>query len=235
MGKIDNLDTIQGDDTVKVVGTDPSTGKTVNVTFDLSSDGKSAYQIALDNGFEGTESEWLNSLIGATGADGADGEDGQGVPTGGTAGQVLVKVDETDYNTEWVDNEATVDEELSLSSTIVTSTNLLPAHLNGMNEVSGTSANVVITINSVTALDFPIGSVVQFKRTSDDYDVIIQQGTGATVTETRTYANHQVINMWHKSLNVWEVLDPVTPIVVLTQLEYDALTPVSGVFYFITE
>lgn len=28
---------------------------------------------------------------------------GQGVPAGGTAGQTLAKVDETDYNTEWVD------------------------------------------------------------------------------------------------------------------------------------
>ena len=35
------------------------------------------------------------------GADGNDGADGQGVPVGGTAGQVLKKVDATDYNTEW--------------------------------------------------------------------------------------------------------------------------------------
>ena len=30
-------------------------------------DGKSAYQIALDNGFSGTESEWLESLQGSAG------------------------------------------------------------------------------------------------------------------------------------------------------------------------
>lgn len=34
--------------------------------------------------------------------DGTDGAAGQGVPTGGTAGQVLAKVDGTDYNTQWV-------------------------------------------------------------------------------------------------------------------------------------
>lgn len=34
--------------------------------------------------------------------DGTNGTNGQGVPTGGTAGQVLAKVDGTDYNTEWV-------------------------------------------------------------------------------------------------------------------------------------
>ena len=39
---------------------------------------------------------------GVDGADGADGADGVGVPVGGTTGQVLAKIDGTDYNTEWV-------------------------------------------------------------------------------------------------------------------------------------
>lgn len=38
---------------------------------------------------------------GAPGANGQDGADGVGVPAGGTAGQVLAKVDGTDYNTQW--------------------------------------------------------------------------------------------------------------------------------------
>lgn len=36
------------------------------------------------------------------GTNGQDGQDGVGVPTGGTQGQVLAKIDGTDYNTEWV-------------------------------------------------------------------------------------------------------------------------------------
>lgn len=36
-------------------------------------DGKSAYEIAVDNGFEGTEQEWLESLKGKDGTDGTDG------------------------------------------------------------------------------------------------------------------------------------------------------------------
>jgi hypothetical protein len=40
---------------------------------------------------------------GATGAQGVQGEAGIGVPAGGTAGQVLAKVDGDDYHTEWVD------------------------------------------------------------------------------------------------------------------------------------
>ena len=37
-------------------------------------DGKSAYEIAVDNGFEGSESEWLASLKGSKGDDGSDAE-----------------------------------------------------------------------------------------------------------------------------------------------------------------
>lgn len=39
-------------------------------------DGLSAYEIAVQNGFTGTETEWLNSLVGQDGEDGADGADG---------------------------------------------------------------------------------------------------------------------------------------------------------------
>ena len=38
--------------------------------------GKSAYQIAVDNGFVGTEKQWLASLKGEPGTDGTDGVDG---------------------------------------------------------------------------------------------------------------------------------------------------------------
>ncbi|MGN0797859.1 MAG: S1C family serine protease [Christensenellales bacterium] len=38
--------------------------------------GLSAYEIAVQNGFEGTEAEWLESLKGADGADGVDGSNG---------------------------------------------------------------------------------------------------------------------------------------------------------------
>jgi hypothetical protein len=38
---------------------------------------------------------------GTDGTDGTDGEDGVGVPSGGLEGQVLTKIDEQNYNTEW--------------------------------------------------------------------------------------------------------------------------------------
>ena len=47
-------------------------------------DGESAYEIAVGNGFVGTEEEWLASLVGPTGADGATGPTGADGATGPT-------------------------------------------------------------------------------------------------------------------------------------------------------
>lgn len=81
-------------------------------------DGLSAYQIAVSQGFVGTEAQWLESLKGEPGQDGAPGADGLpgeqgepgqdgapgvGVPAGGSAGQVLAKASGGDFDTEWVD------------------------------------------------------------------------------------------------------------------------------------
>jgi hypothetical protein len=46
---------------------------------------------------------WIQAMAGPAGADGADGAAGPGVPTGGTADQILAKIDGTNYNTHWID------------------------------------------------------------------------------------------------------------------------------------
>ena len=43
----------------------------------------------------------FNVMDGIDGTDGQDGQNGVGVPSGGTAGQVLTKSSSTDYDTEW--------------------------------------------------------------------------------------------------------------------------------------
>lgn len=45
---------------------------------------------------------------GTNGTDGTDGADGVGVPAGGTTGQVLSKIDGTDFNTQWSSPGATL-------------------------------------------------------------------------------------------------------------------------------
>ena len=47
----------------------------VPATFDFAQ-GKSAFEVAVDEGFVGNEAAWLASLVGADGADGADGING---------------------------------------------------------------------------------------------------------------------------------------------------------------
>jgi hypothetical protein len=55
----------------------------------LGAQGLSAYDIAVANGFVGTEEEWLLSL------------EVKGVPQGGEAGMQLFKTTATDYETNW--------------------------------------------------------------------------------------------------------------------------------------
>lgn len=55
---------------------------------DAGEDGSSAYEVAVQQGFVGTEAEWLNSLVGPKGDPGNDGSDGDPGPPGddGAAG-----------------------------------------------------------------------------------------------------------------------------------------------------
>ena len=52
--------------------------------------GKSAYEIAVEHGFEGTEAEWLESLKGKDGADGAPGKDGEDGADGLSVTEALI-------------------------------------------------------------------------------------------------------------------------------------------------
>jgi hypothetical protein len=71
----------------------------------LSADvGKLAFQT--DNGtywrLTATTPTWAQAMAGPPGADGAPGSTGPGVPVGGTAGQILAKINGTNYNTQWI-------------------------------------------------------------------------------------------------------------------------------------
>ena len=55
--------------------------------------GESAYQIAVDHGFVGTEEEWLASLHGQDGAQGPQGPEGQQGPQGVSGGMLFPVMD----------------------------------------------------------------------------------------------------------------------------------------------
>ena len=59
-----------------------SQNTTVNLLIEAGMDGLSAYQIAVNNGFKGTEQEWLESLQGPAGAQGPQGPQGETGPQG---------------------------------------------------------------------------------------------------------------------------------------------------------
>lgn len=76
----------------------PAGGSTGQVLAKVDDSDYNAHWIDAAAGPEGPQGPQ-----GETGPQGPQGNPGVGVPTGGSAGQVLAKVDGTDYNTHWVD------------------------------------------------------------------------------------------------------------------------------------
>lgn len=67
-------------------------------------DGKSAYQVAVDNGFDGTEVEWLRSLHGNDGLDGKSGRDGLPGQSGKSAYEIAIANGFMGTETEWLES-----------------------------------------------------------------------------------------------------------------------------------
>ena len=65
----------------------------------IAATGKSAYQLAVDGGFPGTQSQWLSSLRGATGPAGLDGATGA---TGASAYQIAVSLGFVGTHQQWL-------------------------------------------------------------------------------------------------------------------------------------
>ncbi|MDD4275885.1 MAG: trypsin-like peptidase domain-containing protein, partial [Clostridia bacterium] len=68
----------------------------------LGNQGLSAYELAVQNGYEGTVTEWLESLNGTNGEDGTDGLDGEYAGQGLSAYQIAVENGFTGTVTEWL-------------------------------------------------------------------------------------------------------------------------------------
>lgn len=104
--KASELPLIDAPETAELIGVfDGATGRVaVAQIAEMVAEGKSAYQVAIENGFEGTASEWLGALVGEQGepgADGATGPTGPGLPVAGAVGSVPVKASASDYDVEW--------------------------------------------------------------------------------------------------------------------------------------
>jgi len=92
---------------------------------------------------------------GIQGATGAPGPTGQGVPTGGNAGQVLAKINTTNYNTQWIDPPATGGGHIIQKNTVPvsparTALNFMGTGVTVQDNATNLSTDVVINIPSTT-------------------------------------------------------------------------------------
>lgn len=153
-------------------------------------DGASAYEVAVAEGFIGDEAAWLASLVGpagptgdtgATGATGptgpagADGADGQGVPTGGTTGQILAKASGTDYDTAWVTPTTAVD----INAQTGTTYTLVLGDAGKLITLTNAAA-IALTVPPNSSVAFPTGTRVVVAQMGAG-TVTITPGSGVTV------------------------------------------------------
>lgn len=66
--------------------------------------GDSAYKIALDNGFRGTQQDWLDSLKGEPGEQGEPGKDGVDITEGGSAYEIAQAHGFEGTREEWLES-----------------------------------------------------------------------------------------------------------------------------------
>jgi hypothetical protein len=73
------------------------------------------------------------------------------LPTGGTAGQILAKIDATDYNTQWIDNYATqTKNEVKLGAALTKGTPVYVSSANGTNMIVSAASNTSEATSSKT-------------------------------------------------------------------------------------
>lgn len=105
--------------------------------------GKSAYEIAKENGFDGTEAEWLASLKGATGAAGANGKDGENgkTPYVGENGNWYIGTDDTGKPSRGAKGDPGATPNLSIGAVTT-----LEAGQNATASMGGTAENPVLNL-----------------------------------------------------------------------------------------
>lgn len=74
-----------------------------------------------------------------------------GLPIGGTSGQILAKIDATDYNTHWIDNFATqTKNEVKLGQTLAKGAAVYVSSANGTNMIVSAASNTSEALSSKT-------------------------------------------------------------------------------------
>jgi hypothetical protein len=91
----------------------------------------------------------IQGIQGEVGATGATGATGAGVAAGGTTGQILSKVDDTNYNTTWIDNFASqVKHQVTLGEAIAKGQAVYVSSANGTNMIVSKADNTTEAASS---------------------------------------------------------------------------------------
>src|SRR5690606_33706372 len=143
-----------------------------------------AYQIALNNGFTGTETEWLTSLQGTSGIDGSDGVDGQDGIDGLSAYQIALNNGFVGTETEWLASLQGADANVTLidgtNTTVQSSTsedttqwqvNVATANATTLGVVKEAGANPTVSVDSQGALSVNLENLYDIKEISGTYQV----------------------------------------------------------------
>ncbi len=149
--------------------------------------GKSAYEIALEHGFVGSEAEWLDSLKGADGKDGVDGKDGENGRDGlsyiesGTS--VNVEIDDVydaarlqgyegsfaDFIAEYININSQIDEQFAVNRALMSAVNV---KCNFYVDEQMTDANGEYIIYSVPYVSSGAGVIYSLDKESGDAYIV---------------------------------------------------------------
>ncbi len=110
-------------------------------------DGQSAYQLAVKNGFSGTETAWLASLKGADGQPGVDGKDGEAGPKGekGDPGQSTA-VNAVLSSSAWTGSAAPFQQTISVSGLTQTQNGLISIGQTATVEQRTAARNAILAV-----------------------------------------------------------------------------------------
>lgn len=140
--------------------------------------GKSAYQLAVQEGFEGTLQEWLASLQGADGDDGVDGDDGD---DGLSAYQIAVANGFAGTESEWLTSIGSGD-----LFRLVSADDTALASDSNKTLIADSETSVTVTIPS--GLDIDIGKTVTLLQKGPG-TASFTAGSGVTLSIPDTFTS----------------------------------------------
>ncbi|WP_326806660.1 glycerophosphodiester phosphodiesterase [Streptomyces sp. NBC_01775] len=178
-------------DLAEVAPTDPAEGEYLTVAGPQGLpgiDGASAYVLAVADGFEGTEEEWLTSLRGPAGDDGQDGTDGR------SAYQVAVDEGFVGTEQQWLDSLQT--DATAYTDTAVGGRLAKTANLSDLSSAASARTNLGL----VGASQFDAASVTSLLATTPFY--VAHRGSGGEFPEHTLVGYDASVNAGARAIEV---------------------------------